>query len=204
VDDKLGVEGDEGGRGIRGVHRDAAPRLEDRVLAVHRRRRIGVADVAAGAVAGPAAPVVPAAGVLGEVSPERALVPDLGRRHFRSGFAQDRVLRADRLVRRDLGEGSEGADLDAVTALSDTLHLGDPAEVDDDLGPLDAVLEPVQAIEASSVRPGDLAVPAPERQGVFEARRLEELEGFYRVVNHGHRHFSLSGFDAYTWVARTL
>ena len=79
LDHELRVERDQRRRRVGRVHRDAAIGVEDRVLAVDRRRRVGVADVAAGAIARPAGAVVPAARVLRHVAADRALVANLRR-----------------------------------------------------------------------------------------------------------------------------
>ena len=79
ADDHLRVERDQRRRGVRRADRDAAIGLEDRMLAIDRRRRVGVADVAAGAVARPAGAVVVAPRVLADVAADRSLIADLRR-----------------------------------------------------------------------------------------------------------------------------
>ena len=53
----------------------------------------------------------------------------------------------------DLADLGERADLDAVRRFLDAVHLGDAGEIDHDLGPLDAVLEPGQRVVAAGEFP---------------------------------------------------
>ena len=101
ADHHLRVERDQRRRRVRRTHRHAAVRVEDRVLAVDRRRRVRVADVAAGAVARPAAAVIPAARVLRHVAAERPLVADLRRGHqLRRLHQQPELLPHHRMLAR--------------------------------------------------------------------------------------------------------
>ena len=55
----------------------------------------------------------------------------------------------------DLGQRRHGADVEAVVGGSGCrLSSAIAAEIDDDRGPLDAVLEPVEAVEAAGEHPG--------------------------------------------------
>ena len=77
ANDHLRVERDQRGRGVRRIDGHAAVRAENGVLAVDGGGRIGEADVAAGAIAFPAAAVIPAARVLRHVAADGSLVADL-------------------------------------------------------------------------------------------------------------------------------
>ena len=170
ADDHRRVERDERRRGVRRVDRDAAVGVEDRVLAVHRRRRVGVADVAAGAVAGPAAAVVPAARVLRHVAAERALVADLRRGDQLRRFHQQAELLAHHRVLDDLGERRHRADLEAAVDFLDALELLDLPEVDDRLRLLQAILEPVHAVEPARQHQRVGAVLVEQLDRIIDAR----------------------------------
>ena len=65
---------------------------EDGVLAIAAHRRVGIANVAAGAIARPSIAVVPAARVLRNIAAERALVANLRRCNNFNGLRKHTVL----------------------------------------------------------------------------------------------------------------
>ena len=114
----LRVERDQRRRGVRRAHRHAAIRAENRVLAVDRCRRVGVADVAAGAVAVPAAAVVPAARILRHVAAERSLVSNLRRGDEPGRLGKHAELLADSGVLGHFGQRGRRADLEAAVGVA--------------------------------------------------------------------------------------
>ena len=95
----------------------------------------------------------------------------------------------------DFGERRHRADLHAAVQLLDAAQVGDLAEVDDYLGLLEAILQPVHAVETAGQHHGVGAVLLQQLQRIVHARRLVELECRNDVANHGHRLLlSLSGF----------
>ena len=117
--DHLRLERHERRRRVGGAHRDAAIGVEDGVLAIDRRRRIGITDVAAGAIAVPSAAVVPAARVLRHIAADGALVADLRRRDQLRGFGQQTEPLAHQRMAMDLGERRHRADLKAAVRVLD-------------------------------------------------------------------------------------
>src|SRR6185503_5310331 len=143
-DDHLGVERHERRRRVGRAHRHATVGPENGVLAVDGLRRIRVADVAAGPVARPAGPVVPAARVLRYVAADGALVANLRRGRRLGGLGQDAEALLHRRMPHDAGQRGHRAALETIAAGTNALHRADAAEVDDARRPLDAVLEPVE------------------------------------------------------------
>src|SRR5207247_7587927 len=123
--------------------------IGDRVLAVHRGRRAGVADVAARAITGPAAAVIPAACVLRHVAAQGALVPNLRRGDELGGLHQNRELLAHYRMLDDFSERRHRADLEAAVGLLDAVQLFDLAQIDHDLRAAEAILQPVHAVESA-------------------------------------------------------
>ena len=185
-DDHLSVERDERRRGIGRVHRHTAIGVEDGVLPIDGRGRVRIADVAAGPVASPSRPVVPATRILRHVAPERPLVANLRRGDELGGLAQERELPAHLGIPYDLGERRGSPDLEAAVAFLDATQLRDTAQVDDDARALDAIFQPVEGIHSTGHHPRIRAVPIEERDRVNRALRLEELERGHHVVNHSH------------------
>ena len=76
-----------------------------------------------------------------------------------------------------LGERRHRADLETVCVISiaDPAHRLDSAQVDHDFGTLDAIFEPVEAVETTGEGPRCFAITAFERQRIVDARRLKEL-----------------------------
>ena len=186
LDHHLGVERDERRRGVGRVHRHAPVGVENRVLAIDRRRRVRVADVAAGPVAGPPAAVVPAARVLRHVAADGPLIADLRRGHELGRLHQQPELVAHHRIAHDLRERRARADLEATVQRLDAAQALDLAQIDDDARALDAILQPVEGIQSARHHPGVRAVAIQQRQRVADARRLKELECRHDVVNHGH------------------
>ena len=179
-----GVERDQRRRRVGRIDRHAAARAEDAVLAVHRSRRVGVADVAAGAVAGPTAAVVPAARVLAKTLPPR--VPWLricGVATARRRAGAGRTSRHQR-VAHHLGEGGHGADLEAATggrgrrAATRCRRDRPPPSRTRSLNQSKVSRPPASA--QASCRTARAAPPRPRR------RRLEQLEAGHHVADHGH------------------
>src|SRR3954470_20779102 len=123
------------------------------MFAVLALRRVGVAGVAAGAVAVDARAVVPAARVLAEITAQRAGVANLWAGDAPGGARQQRIALEHIGIHRDLGERGERADLEAVGGLAHTLERRDAIEVDERPGMLGAILEPVIAVLATSQQP---------------------------------------------------
>src|SRR5205085_7124122 len=171
---------------IRRIAPDAGLRGEDGVLAIDRFGSVGVADVAAGAVAGPAGAVIPAARVLRDVAADRALVADLRRGGGFRRVHQDRVAVADDRMPHDVGERRHRADLDAAVALAHPFQFVDATEIDDVARALDAVLQPVEAVETAGEDPCIAAVATEQRQRVRGGRRLQQLERGHYVSNYRH------------------
>jgi hypothetical protein len=165
------------------------------MLAVDRGRRVGVADIAAGTVAGPAAAVVPAARVLRHVAANRSLISDLRRGYVLGRFHQNRILLANDRVLDDFGERRHRADLDAAIRLADAAQLLDLAEVDDNLRLLEAVLQPVHAVQTAGEhqRVGLVLIEQPE--GIVDRRRLIKLEDRHYVAYYGHVVLLVAGLN---------
>ena len=89
ADDHLGIKRNHGRGGVGRADRHATVGAQDGVLAIDGRRRIRIADIAAGAIAGPTAAVIPATRVLRDVAADRALVADLRRGGRFSGLASE-------------------------------------------------------------------------------------------------------------------
>ncbi len=134
----------------------SAPRMAcSRLMA---RRRVRVAHIPAGAIAGKAAAVIPAARILRNVAADGALIANLRRRGRLGGFAQNSVLLLHGGIADHVGQRGHGADLEAAIPVSDTRKFLDLAQIDDDFRALDAVLEPVKAVQAARQHPGVRAV----------------------------------------------
>jgi hypothetical protein len=163
------------------------------VLAVDRRRRVGIADVPAGTVAGPPRAVIPATRILRDVAAEGALVPNLRRGHERGRFRQQPEVRLDCRVIGQVGQRRRRADLEAaVGGLPHASQRLDATEIDDDLAALVAVLEPVEAVEAAGEDPRIPVVLLEQRNGVVNRCRLKELEDGHYVVDDSHGYGSIN------------
>src|SRR6185503_19058758 len=169
------------------VHGDAAVRVEDRMLAIDGGRCVGVADVAAGAIAGPPGTVVPAARVLLAVAAERPLIANLRRGDQRGSLREQPEALPHRGIVGHLGERRRRANFE--TTVGGLLHAAqcvDAAEIDDHFAALVAVLEPVKGVEAAGEYPRILLVLLEQRDGVVDGRRLKQLEHRHYIVDDGH------------------
>src|SRR5690606_6837525 len=163
------VEDDERGRRVGRGHGDAAIRAEQAVLAVLAFRRIGVAALAARAIAIDAVAVVPAACVLADVAADRARIADLRARDLARGLREHAVTPADQRIRLDLGQRRQRADLDAaVGRLTDAAQRRDAVQIDEVTRTLHAVLEPVEAVVAARERPTVRTEAAEQLDGTLE------------------------------------
>src|SRR5262249_33728602 len=112
---------------------------------------------AARAVAGQPRAVVPAAGVLGDIAADRGCIPDLRACHPAGRIGKHLELFADHFAVGYLRECRESTDLDPLGDLAGALELREAAQIHHDLGPLHAVLEPVEAVIAAGHLPDVLA-----------------------------------------------
>ena len=71
------------------------------------------------------------------------------------------------------------------------VQLLDLAEIDDDLRLLEAILQPVHAVEAARQHQRIGAVRVEQLDCIVDARRLIQLEDRHDVANHGHHRASL-------------
>src|SRR5262249_55095044 len=110
------------------------------MLAIHPLRRIGVAHVAASAIATHTVAVIPASRVLTQISAERPGVAVLWARHAPRGPRGQRVFAAYQIGALDLGEPGEGADPQPRLRLAYSGQALDPRELDDRGGALVAIL----------------------------------------------------------------
>src|SRR6185503_4279817 len=86
-----------------------------------------------------------------------------------------------------LREGRHRADLEAAVALADALQFRNTAQIDDVAGPLDAVLQPVEAVETAGEDPCVGAVAIEQVQRVRRGGGLKQLEGRHHVSYYRHR-----------------
>ena len=156
------------------------------MLPVERRWGIGVADVAARPVAGPAIAIVPATRVLRDVATDGSLVPNLRRRRGLRSLQEDGIVGNDFWMTDDLCQRGHRPDLQTTTRLPDLLQLVDGTQVDDSPWSLHAILEPIEAVEPAGHRPSLRAISIEQGDGVVSARGLIELKRRHRVTNHGH------------------
>src|SRR5262245_55026805 len=94
-------------------------------------RCVGVANVAAGAVARPTRPVVPAARVLRNIPADGSLIANLRRRCGFGGFRQDGESLADCSMTCDLGESRHCANLETAAGFANSTKFFNSAQVDD-------------------------------------------------------------------------
>ena len=81
-----------------------------------------------------------------------------------------------------LGQRGHGADLDAaIRVVANSLELLDTAQVDHHLRFLDAVLEPVEAIEPSGQHPG---IPSMLCEQLLRVRRWSSAEAGQKRALH--------------------
>ena len=89
----------------------------------------------------------------------------------------------------DFGESGHGADLDAVVRGADCFEFLDAAQIHDDFGLLDAVLEPIEAVEPAGQHPGVLSILFEKLLRVGGRCGLKQLEGRHNVSNYSHCDF---------------
>jgi len=93
-----------------------------------------------------------------------------------AGLRQETVFLPDGWISHHFGKRRHGADLDAAGGIANSAELRDAAQVDDHLGFLDAVLEPVEAVEASGHDPGIGSMLREELLRVSGGGGLEQLK----------------------------
>src|SRR5271167_4438264 len=126
VDHEFGVERNQGGRSVGGVNCHTAIRMQNCVLAVSTFGRVGIADVSAGAVAGPAGAVVPTSSILRHVAAEGALVPNLGRGYYGSALRQQTVFFPNDWMLQYFCERGHRTDLDSIAGSANSSQFLDP------------------------------------------------------------------------------
>ena len=99
---------------------------------------------------------------------------------------QEAVALAHHRMPHDLGQRRHRADLEAVAGRADAAQFVDAAQIDDVRRPLDAILQPVEAVEPAGHHPGVAPVPAEQLQRVADRRGLEQLERRHHVANYRH------------------
>ena len=151
--DELGVQRNQGRGRVGRIHCHAAVRVQNGMLTVAALRRIGVANVAAGAIARPTAAVIPAARVLRNIAAERSLIADLRRCHQLRSLRQQTILLLDDGMIHHLSERGHRADLDAIARRANSPQFLDSTQIDHHLGLPDSILEPVKAVQPSGQHP---------------------------------------------------
>src|SRR5215469_531406 len=146
-DYELSIQGDQSRRRIGRIYGDASFRAEDCMFAISADWCVGVAEVASRAIAGPAGAVVPAPGILGDISADRALIADLRGSDQLGCLRQQTIVLPYDGVLRNIGKGGHRSDFHATGDVPNSLQFVDAAEIDDHLRFPDTVLEPIHAIE---------------------------------------------------------
>ena len=116
------------------------------MLAIQARRRICIANISAGAIAGPASAVIPTPRVLGNIAADRPLVANLRGGGGLGSVRQDAVFLAHHRVAYHFCEGGHRANFQPIANCANAAQLFDLAQVDNNFGPLDAILKPVEAV----------------------------------------------------------
>jgi hypothetical protein len=158
------------------VRRGADLVAEDRVergVAVLREAG-GAALLAADEVLGA---VVPAARALREVAAERRHRAELRRRGVAGGVGDHRVRAAQARVGGELRERDVRADLRAAGPDLDLVEPGELAEADEAARALDALLEPIEQIDAAGER--HRAGRAERRHRVGDGLGLDPFEALH-------------------------
>ena len=86
----------------------------------------------------------------------------------------------------DFGERGHRANLDAVAGHANASELGDAAQIDDRLRPLDPILQPVEAVHAASQHPRVGSVVLEQLLCIRDGRWLKQLEGGHDVSYDSH------------------
>src|SRR4029077_8678329 len=161
--DHLGVQSDQRGGGVRRIDGYATVGIENRVLAIQSRWSIRVANVAAGSITRPAASVIPATGILGDVAADCSLIANLRRGSSLRRIRQDAVFLPNRRMADHFAKCGHGANFKTIAGGTHAAQFFDLAQIDDHFGPLDPILEPVKAVEAAGQHPGLRAVTGLQR-----------------------------------------
>jgi len=165
------------------------------VLAIHRFRAVGITDIAAGAIAVQAAPVVPAAGVLRQVAAERADVADLRARDPRCRLRQQAVIAIDAFVTDDVAQRGCRTDLEPVLRFPDSLQRLDTVQVDHRARVFGAILEPPVGVLSATEQPTVLAEFVGQVKRIVQFYRLVELY-FGHYIERSHRYLRSCWFVA--------
>src|SRR5439155_1917915 len=107
-----------------------------------------------------------------------------------------RILLLDHRVVHDLGQRGHRADLEAVLPRPDASQFSDALEIDQCLRALDAILQPVEAVETAGEDPRFRSVAAEQRLRVFDRRGLIQLERRHHVANYGHSFLPWAGLKS--------
>ena len=175
-DDDTRVAGDERRRQVGRVHDERRSAAQDRVIAAVAQG--GEADVTAlleTRVQG--RPVVPAARPLAQVAADRSDVADLRRADAPGRLGDGREIAAHPAVLRHGGQGRERAETQgAVRVEAHVLQLANRLEVDQRLGPGDAVLQLAEQVDSAGERQGARSLAGQDLGGVPERRGLDDGE----------------------------
>src|SRR5712671_3780199 len=124
------------------------------MLAIESRRRIRITNVSAGTVTRPSRAVVPATGVLRHIASERPLVAYLWRGCLLGCVGQNAESLLDYRVSYNLCQRSHRPNHEAVARSTHSPEFSDPAQINHYFGSLNAILQPVEAVESPSKHPG--------------------------------------------------
>src|SRR3984957_9632776 len=83
-------------------------------------------------------------------------------------------------------ERGHRSDLDAIGSGVNSFQLRDPAQIDHHLRLLDAVLEPVEAVHASSEHPCVAPVMLKQLLRIANRAWLQQLKCRHNISNYGH------------------
>ena len=142
----LRIQRNQCGRTVGRIDSHASVGIQNRMLAIDGGGRICKADVAACAIALPSAAIIPAAGVLGDVAADGALIADLRRGCGFRACRENAELFPHHRMAHHFGKRGHGADLQASVHLAHAAQLGNLAQIDHHLGTFDAVLQPVEGV----------------------------------------------------------
>jgi len=165
----------------------AAVGVQYRMFAIAPLRSIGVANVAARAVTRPPGAVIVAARVLRYVAADGPLVADLRRGSQFGAFRKQSEALLDDGILHHLGERSHRSNLDAaVRRGANPAQLVDTAQIHHYLGLLDAVLQPVEAIQAAGQHPGVRSMLLEKFLRVSRRTRLQQVKSGHDISNYSH------------------
>ena len=86
----------------------------------------------------------------------------------------------------DIGQRGHGADLKTVAIDANAAQLVDAAQVDQHIRLLDAVLQPVEAVQTAGHHPGPFADIGKQTLRIRSRGRLKQIEGGHYVANYCH------------------